>query len=147
MRRGVPLIAIAALLALPSPAFAATGDVVVPGWLSYATGILGLLTAVMLLVDAVLMRRVSEGSMIADNIVYMMLGVVCISAAVLVRWAGAVLGTEGVAGFVSYAADLLITAGMGLFAVYFMRVRAAMLRYLRSAQTYKESSLGEQAGG
>ena len=34
-----------------------------------------------------------------------------------------------------------------LFAVYFMRVRAAMLRYLRSAQAYKEASAEDGAGG
>ncbi|MRR12768.1 hypothetical protein EG835_09985 [bacterium] len=128
------------LFALPSSAFAVNDAIVVPGWLSYGAGVLGLATAAMLMLDAVLLRRVSEGSMIADNIVYMMLGVVCIATSVLVRWAGAIAAMAELRDFITFAADLVHTAGMGLLAVYFIRVRTAMTRYLQSAKAYKESA-------
>lgn len=142
--RTLTVMVIATLFAIPATAQAATQEVFVPGWLSYGAGLIGLVIAVGLLVNAILLKRVSAGSMISDNIVYMMLGIVCISASVLVGWAGSLPALATVSGFVSFVADLLITAGMALFTVYFFRVRTAMTRYLRSVEMYQQSA-SEQA--
>ena len=36
----------------------------------------------------------------------------------------------------AFAADLMVTAGMALLAVYFLRVRSALTGYLRAADAY-----------
>lgn len=133
-------LAVALVLALPEFAFAADGTVPVPGWLSVGAGAVGLLVAVLLMVDAVLLRRVSDGSMIAENIGYMMLAVICFAASMLARWVGILIDFREVTALIAFAADLLMTAGMALMAVYFYRVRTAMTRYLKGLQAYKASA-------
>lgn len=136
-------LAIAALgvFAVPQPAMAVTGDtVIVPAWLSLGAGVVGLIIAVILLVDAVLLRRVAEGSMIADNIVYMMLAAVCFGASVLARFVLSIEQLSTVKSLLTLAADLLTTAGMALLAAYFFRVRTAMTRYVQSAKAYQEAA-------
>lgn len=133
-RTTVAMLAFAFVLATPASAYALTTDAarIVPDWLSIAAGAVGLGIAVLLLVDAVLLRRVAEGSMIADNIAYMMSGVVCFAASVLARWAAIFSPTGNLTVQMSWASDLLVTAGMALLSVYFMRVRFAMTRYLKN---------------
>lgn len=134
-------MAVIGVLAVPQPAMASTGEtVLVPGWLSLGAGVVGLLTAMILLVDAVLLRRVAEGSMIADNIVYMMLAVVCLGASVLARFVLNIEQFAEVRALVTLAADLLVTAGMALLAAYFFRVRSAMTRYVQSAKAYQQAA-------
>lgn len=138
--RTLALVVIASLFVVPAAAWAVPQEVYVPGWLSYGSGLVGLFIAVGLLVNAIFLKRVSSGSMIADNIVYMMLGIVCIATSVLVEWAGSMPALATVSKFVSFVADLLITAGMALFTVYFFRVRTAMTAYLRSMELYQQSA-------
>jgi len=120
--------------ALPAPAYAATAGSapIVPEWLSIAAGGVGLIIAVLLMVDAVLLRRVAEGSIVADNIAYMMSGVVCFAVSMLARWVAIFTSDVNLVAQVSWAADLLVTAGMALLTVYFMRVRLALTRYLKA---------------
>ncbi|MDO9107833.1 MAG: hypothetical protein Q7U89_02415, partial [Coriobacteriia bacterium] len=73
LAKRIALVAAVSLLVAPSSAYAVTDEVVIPAGLGFAAGLLGLITALFLLVDAVLLRRVAEGSMIAENILYMML--------------------------------------------------------------------------
>lgn len=135
------------LLAAPQSAMAATAEAVaIPGWLSMGAGIVGLLVAVALLVDAILLRRVSEGSMIAENIVYMMLAVVCFGASMLARFMLQLDQFQEVISLVTLAADLLMTAGMALLTLYFYRVRTAMTRYLQSARAYQEAAANKDEG-
>lgn len=141
----IALIAAVSLLAAPSSAYAATNEVVIPAGLGYAAGVLGLITALFLLVDAVLLRRVAEGSMIAENILYMMLAVVCFAASMLARFAGMLEQFAEVADLSSFAADLLMTVGMALLTLYFFKVRTAMTQYVRSAAAYK-ASLDDDSG-
>jgi len=140
MRNLIAMVALG-VLAAPQYAMAATEEaVVVPDWLSMGAGIVGLVVAVGLLVDAVRLRRVSEGSMIADNIVYMMLAVVCFGASMLARFLINLEQFAEVTALVTLAADLLMTAGMALLTVYFYRVRTAMTRYLQSAKAYQATA-------
>jgi len=140
MRKMIAFVAVG-VLAAPQSAMAATEEaVVVPDWLSLGAGVLGLVVAVGLLVDAVRLRRVSEGSMIAENIVYMMLAVVCFGASMLARFTLHLDQFAEVTDLVTLAADLLMTAGMALLTVYFYRVRTAMTRYLQSAKAYQAAA-------
>jgi len=135
------------VFAAPQAAMAATAETVaIPDWLSMGAGIVGLLVAVALLIDAVLLRRVSEGSMIAENIVYMMLAVVCFGASMLARFMLQLDQFQEVASLVTLAADLLMTAGMALLTLYFYRVRTAMTRYLQSAKAYQEAATNKDEG-
>ncbi len=146
MSRTNKLIALVAayVFAAPQPALAATQVVVVPEGLALGAGLVGLATAIVLMVDAVALRRVSDGSMIADNIAYMMLAVLCFAASMLARFMANVEQFAQVLDLVALAADLLMTLGMALLAVYFFRVRTAMTRYLRSAQAYQESAAKDE---
>lgn len=153
------VLAFASALVVPAPAYALTIDAthIVPDWLSIAAGAVGLAIAVLLLVDAVLLKRVAEGSIIADNISYMMSGVVCFAASMLAGWVAIFTPQSDVSVQMSWASDLLVTVGMALLSVYFMRVRLAMTRYLKSvASAYPgvagssepdSGAQGEELGG
>ena len=141
-------LAVAMFFAFPSSAFAATTGVeVVPQWLSIVTGAAGLITAVVLMVDAVLLRRVSEGSIIAENIAYMMTSVVCLAFSMVLRWGVVFTEDPLIADQASLGADLLVTAGMALLAVYVYRVRKAMTGYLKAAQGLKDSGDNDSSDG
>ena len=129
-RRALLSLVVAFLFVVPAPAYAADGIQVVPGWLSIVVAGVGLLTSVVLLVDAVLLRRVAEGSVVAENIQYMMLAVVVFGVSTLARWAATMTDDAISTVQITFTADLLVIAGMALLAVYFYRVRAALTRYL-----------------
>jgi hypothetical protein len=126
---------VAALVALfvfafPAQAFAVNGSAIIPEWLDIAAAGVGLLTALVLLIDAIQLRRVAKGSVVAENIQYMILAVVCFAGSMLLRWLVAFSTDVDLAAQLDFTADLLIIAGMALLAVYFYRVRAALQRYL-----------------
>ena len=128
-------LTIAILFAFPALAFAAdSGADAVPQWLSIVVGAAGLLTAVVLLIDSVLLRRVSEGSIIADNIVYLMMCVVCLAFSMILRWVVVFVEEPLIMGQTALGADLLVTAGMALLTVYVYRIRKAMTSYLKAAK-------------
>lgn len=135
-----------ALFGAPQYALAATVDV--PRWLPITSGAVGLVVAAVLMIDAIRLRNVAEGSMIAENIVYMLLAVVCFAASMLARWAYIFTPDRDLAAFITLAGDLLMTVGMALLLAYFVRVRTSMVRYLRSVQAYQASAADEgEAGG
>ncbi len=131
-------LAVASIFAVPHLAFASDGALV-PDWLSLASAGIGLVIAVIVLIDAVLLRRVSEGSMIAENVGYMMLAVLCLAASMLARWFGALVDDIDLSSFIAFGADLLVTVGLALLAVYFIRLRSALSRYLESVRAYAEA--------
>lgn len=137
------MLAIASVCALPGAAYAAEASVVVPGWLTLASAGVGLLTAVVALVYSELLRRVSDGSMIADNIVYIMLAVICLSVSMLLRWFSAFVTDDSLVRFIALGADLLVTAALALVATYLGRMGSALKRYLKSVQAYA-ASVSEQ---
>jgi hypothetical protein len=125
----VPLAA-AFVFVLPTHAYAADNSLVVPDWLSVLMAGVGLFIAIILVIDAVLLRRVAEGSVVADNIQYMMLAVIVFGLSSVGRWFVTLTDDEILSVQLSFTADLLVIAGMALLAVYFYRVRAALARYL-----------------
>ncbi len=76
------------------------------------------------------MARIAEGAAIAENIRYAVLAVLCMTASVLIGWVGRWLPVLS-AEHARLGADLLLTAAMALFSVYFVRVRLAMSRFLK----------------
>lgn len=128
--RALMLLAVAFLFVAPTQAFAADGASVVPEWLSILFAGVGLLTSVVLLVDAILLRRVAEGSVVAENIQYMMLAVVLFGISTVGRWIVTMADDPVVSAQLAFTSDLLVIAGMALLAVYFYRVRHALMSFL-----------------
>lgn len=126
---------VAMMMATPAPAYAAEPAFeIVPHWLSIIVGLVGLGISLALLLNAYGLRNVADGSMLVDNIVYMMLAVVCFAASMIARWVGVFSTDVNLTVQVSLAGDLLVTAGMALLGVYFYRIRVAMKRYLKAAR-------------
>lgn len=133
-----------ALLVVPTPAFA---DGVFGGEMSalrVSVSLVGLLVAIVLLVQVLGVRRVSLGGAIADKISYVVLAVLCLAASALAKWVGnfAVGITLEQTQLVS---ELMVVLAMALFAAYFYSVSTAMRRYLE-AMTGQEQLSDELAG-
>ena len=131
MRRVSELAAtiVVALLALPTPAFAAGLSVELPA-LRIGTSLLGLIVAIVLLVEVLGVRRVSLGGAIAEKISYVVLAVLCLAASALAKWVGNFV--EGVTlEQTQLASELLVIVAMALFAAYFFSVSRAMRSYLK----------------
>ncbi|MDA3935748.1 MAG: hypothetical protein PF636_02630 [Actinomycetota bacterium] len=131
-KKTIVAIAMGSMFMIPAQAFAVgDGNVVVPDWLSIAAVGFGLATAVLLLAGSILLKQVSQGSSIADNMTYIMSGAICIAASMLARWA-VLFWPDGVSpDIVTLSSDLLLTAGMALFTAYFFRVRSALLAFMK----------------
>jgi len=92
-------------------------------------GALSLIAAIFLLIVVLGLRRVAEGSAVADNIAFVMAGTLALAASVVAAWANRFM--VGISGEQTrIAADLLVMLSMVLFAVYFWRVRSALARFL-----------------
>ncbi len=142
MKNRTAIMTVAALLSVvPAPAYAATLETTVtPGWPSYVIGILSLLAAAFLLVDAVLLQRVAQGGAIAENISFMVLGVVCLAASVLVKWILGLLSSDVSLPQVTLASDALVLLSMVLLGLYFWRVRSVLAGYLKTAKAYASAA-------
>jgi hypothetical protein len=130
--RVAKIAALAAMLAVASPSAA-----LAEGRFSSASfgvhaglSLVGLITAVILLVQALTVRRLAMGSAVAERIGLVVLAVVCLAASALAEW-----GTNFVVDLtldqVQLASEVLVIAAMGLLAAYFWNVRSGMDRYLR----------------
>jgi hypothetical protein len=90
---------------------------------------LGLIVAVVLLVEALGVRRLTLGGAIADKISLVLLAVFCLAASALAEW-----GTNFVIDLtleqVQLASEVLVVVAMALLAAYFWTVRTGMKRYL-----------------
>lgn len=133
-RRGI--LALPPVLALVFPAHAyaqgtSAAAQAVPPWLWGIAGVVGMTVAVLLLIDAIKLRKVAEGSIVAENIAYMMNSVACFAAAVLAGWVGGAMDDDLISAQAAFAQHLLLIVGMALLAVYFMRVRFALTRFLQ----------------
>lgn len=124
------LITFVVAMSVPATALADTGAVAVPSMLATGVGIVGLVTAIGLLLDVLALRRVATGAAIADNISYVVAGVACLAASVLSSWASGQMPPEFSPQHTRLAADLLVIASMAFLGIYFYRVRRAMVRFL-----------------
>ena len=131
IKRVAPVTALI-VFAAPAPALAATEEV--PSVLAMGVGIVALLLAVALLVIVVGLRRVAEGAAIAQNVTYVVLGVLCLAAAILAGWVVRFVPGDMSVERARIAADILVIASMVLFGVYFNSVRKALLTFLRGVR-------------
>ncbi len=120
----------AVMYAFPAPAFAADNTIVVPSWLGFGMGGFALVVSAVLLVEVTALRRLADGSAFADNMAYVMAGIVALAASSLAGWI-ALLDPAGVSReLVRVVSDALVSVAVVLLGVYFYRVRRAMRRYL-----------------
>jgi len=149
-----PMIAAAtaAVLVVPAQAFAADGtDILNSPPISLVVSLVGLGVAVVLLLEALNVRKVAAGGVIADKISYVILAIVCLSASALAQWA-----RNFVAGVtldqVQFASQVLVITAMGLLAAYFASIVRAYQGYMKtmtSGDSESEQSDPEEdvAGG
>lgn len=126
------VLATAAILcAAPAPGFAASdGAVVAPAWLGLGMGGFALVVSALLLLEVAALRRLAEGSAFADNMAYVMAGIVALAASALAGWVALLDPADVSRDLVRVVSDALVGVGMVLLGVYFFRVRRAMKRYL-----------------
>jgi len=110
---------------------------------TYFIGIASLLAAAFLLVDAVLLRRVARGGAIAENINFLVLGVICLAGSVLSRWIVDRLPAWVEVPQPGLASDALVLMAMVLMGLYFWRVRKVLEGYLSAAQKYSAPDKGD----
>jgi drug/metabolite transporter (DMT)-like permease len=128
IRRTRLLLLVTACLAVPSLAFAADSPETEP--VVWIIGIATLLAAVVLLVIALGLARVAEGSAMAENISYVVLACICLAGSVLATWAARYTPQGAVADQIVLGGQALVIAAIAFFCVYFFRVRAALGRFL-----------------
>lgn len=119
-----------ALLASPATALAAQTDTGQLSALHLGASLMGLVVAIVLLLEALAVRRVALGGAIAEKMNYVILAIVCLAASALARWTG-----NFVTGFTltqtQLASEFLVIVAMALLAAYFYSVRSAMQSYLK----------------
>lgn len=126
-------LAFAAGLASPQTAMAAASGSTTaePSTLSMVVSLVGLGVAVILLLEALALRKVALGGAITERISYVVLAIVCLAGSALAQWA-----TNFVADVtleqVRLASQVLVITAMGLLAAYFYSVRSALQGYLKS---------------
>lgn len=103
---------------------------VVPQGLDIGVGAVALVLAVVMLLDVLALRRVASGAAIAEYVSLVMAAVLCLAASVLSEWLVRFLPWDDVTPQAELASDLLVIAAMAFFALYFFRVRRAMVRFL-----------------
>lgn len=134
----VPSLAFAGVAAFPS----STSDYLVLG-----TGALTLLAAAALLVIALMLEKAASGSILGDNISWVVAACLCLAAAVLAQWASLFLeaGSLG-ASQARLGGDLLTLAGLSLLCVFFARVRSKLVGYARAAAGLASAAAGVESG-
>lgn len=126
----VTLGAFLMLLATPATALAGELTVATSRALHLGTSLLGLAVAVVLLLEALGVRRVALGGAIAEKISYVVLAILCLATSALARWTGNFVSGMTLAQ-TQLASELLVIVAMALLAAYFFSVRSAMQAYLK----------------
>jgi hypothetical protein len=134
-----------ATLLVPTSAVAAQTAGQVSG-LRLGVSLVGLLVAVVLLIEALGVRKVAFGGAIAEKISYVVLAVICLAGSALAQWARNFV-LDVTQEQVRLASELLVIVAMALLAAYFYSVRSALRSYLREmtgSEMLAASSSGEE---
>lgn len=123
-------IGVGAVFAAPAPVLAAVGVEV--DSLNIIVSAVGLGLAILLLTQALHVRRLATGGAIAERISLVVLATICLATSALFEWVVNFLPAGITHTQAAFAARLLVIAAMGLLAAYFFNVRAAMQRFLDS---------------
>lgn len=124
------IASLVAVMCVPTPALALSSAPATTSWLHLATSMLGLIVAIVLLVEALAMRRVALGGAIAEKMSYVILAIVCLAASALARWTGNFV-VDVTLEQTQLASESLVIVAMALLTAYFFSVRAAMQSYLK----------------
>jgi general stress protein CsbA len=131
MRRVVRVLVPVTLAVFAFPGQALAAGRFTPSTLGVHVGLsmLGLVVAVVLLVEALGVRKLAFGGAVAERIGLVVLAVICLAASALAEW-----GTNFVIDLtldqVQLASEVLVIAAMALLAAYFWTVRVGMKHYL-----------------
>ena len=118
-----------ASLAFPVAALARDNQIT-PLGLHLTVSATGLAVAVMLLIEALSLRKTMLGGAIAEKLHFVVLAIVCLAASALARWASNFV--DGVTfEQTELVSELLVVLAMSLFAGYFYSVRTTMQAYLK----------------
>jgi hypothetical protein len=123
--------AVALAVVLPAAAFA---EETLPATAYYpliGVSLIGLAVAAVLLVQALGVRKIASGGVIAEKMSYVILAILCLAASALTEWA--VNFAVGVTvAQAQLAREVLVIVAMALLAAYFYSVQSAMNALLRS---------------
>ena len=143
MRRSIlGTFMVAACSVAPSVACAADGTTETVSW---AIGVVTLLASIALLLVAMGLARVADGSAMAENISYVVAACVCLGASVLAAWSVRLVSDRAVAAQIALGGSALDTVGIVLFCIYFYRVRSALRRFLKGVSGGQPPQVPEQA--
>jgi len=121
--------ALLAIFSLPSVAFAQERFSSASLGVHLGLSLLGLVVAVWLLVQALGVRQLALGGVVAERIGLVVLAVICLAASALAEW-----GTNFVVDLTldqtQLASEVLVIVAMALLAAYFWNIRAGMREYL-----------------
>jgi hypothetical protein len=130
MRRTITAAAAATVLsAVPSSAYAAYSSPAHES-VTWVISLGSLLASIALLLVALGLARVSQGSAIAENISYVVAACVCLAGSALAAWAVRFAPQEVAAAQIELGGKALNVVSIVFFCIYFFRVRAAMTRFL-----------------
>ncbi len=130
--RSLLLATLVAWTATPRLALAASSEISV---LDVGVGAISLVLAVVLLIDVIALRKVADGAAIAENLAYVMFGVICLATSVLLGWL-ARFPPEGMSvEQVRLGSELLVLASMAFFAIYTFRLKQSLMRLLKALTT------------
>ena len=124
----VAAVAVVVVVCTPVSAYAADGSVIVPVWLMYASGLLSVIVALVLLGAVLRLRRYIFGAAISSYTSYVVAAVACLAASALVYWLDRILPDLS-PGQAVLASNLLVTAAMGLLVVYFANVYGRLVLF------------------
>jgi hypothetical protein len=138
MRQGLTVAGAAVALAviLPAAAFAEESLPATAYYPLIGVSLIGLAVAAVLLVQALGVRKIASGGVIAEKMSYVILAILCLAASALTEWA--VNFTAGVTvAQAQLAREVLVIVAMALLAAYFYSVQTAMNALLRSMKADK----------
>ena len=134
MNRLLRLLAGFGVLAMTSPSSAfAYENQLTPFGVHVAVSAVGLVVAVVLLIQALGLRRVTLGGAIAEKLHFVILAIICLAASALAKWT-----TNFVSGITfeqtELVSEMFVALAMALLAGYFFSVRSAMQGYIAAAK-------------
>jgi hypothetical protein len=107
--------------------------------------LIGLAVAAVLLFQALGLRKVAHGGILAEKMSYVILAILCLAASAVTEWTVNFAGGVTVAQ-AQLAREVLVIVAMGLLAAYFYSVRAAMQSYVRSAENVESPAVAPSQG-
>jgi hypothetical protein len=135
MRRLFAIASVAtAVTGAPGVAYAQTAELVGRESVDIAAGVATLLAALWLLVVALRLAKVSEGSTYAENIRYVVLGSLCLAGSVLASWSTHFMPDAFSSAQAQLGANLFIVVAIIFLAIYFTRVLRVLSKFMRAAR-------------